>query len=68
MSRSGRRFRDPHTLDARRRKAGPIGRGLRHVREELERDELDNELQNMWHDEYELQAIKEPENDDVTLR
>lgn len=48
MSRSGRQFRDPFNLQARRRKAGPIGPTKRQREIELLERELDEE--SRWWD------------------
>lgn len=52
MSRSGRKFRDPFNEDARKRKGGPIDPDKQRLVEELRQQELDDELQDMWHKEY----------------
>lgn len=48
MSKSGRKYRDPHVLDARKRKAGPHEPDKRKMAEELKQKELDEELQDAW--------------------
>jgi hypothetical protein len=48
MSRSGGKYRNPHVLDARKRKGTPHEAEKRRFAEELRQKELDEELQNMW--------------------
>lgn len=51
MSRSGTKYRDPFNLEARRRKSHPIASQKRRWEEEQRARELDEELQDMWHDD-----------------
>lgn len=53
MSRSGRQYRDPFNLQARRRKAGPIGSTRRQREIELLERELDEEVEDYQYEEHE---------------
>jgi len=58
MSKSGRRYRNPHAMDAKKRKAGPIADEHRQRLEELRQQELDDELQDMWHEDDRHDEVK----------
>lgn len=58
MSRSGRRYRDPHNIDARKRKAGPIGPSKRQMERELLERELDEEAEYYQYEEREDDEIR----------
>ncbi len=68
MSRSGTKYRDPFNIDARKRKAGPMGKSRRAKLEELEAEEREDEIEGWMtlHDPQEW-IQRELEDDEDSL-